>query len=149
MLADRLGTTLPVEYVDLVNTYGGGMWGGELWFPPPGGLFELADEAASAYRQLRAEFPEHYPLRVWPEPGGFLAFASSANGDYVGWLTLGDPDSWPVIVWPRDEDQGPALGTGLVDTLVAILRGQAVSGLATLDVDDDPLDFATFTPSDR
>jgi hypothetical protein len=146
-----LGTRLPTEYVDLMKTYGGGLWRSDLRFPMPlepteTGLVAHAQTAADIYRELRSEIPDEYLLPVWPEPGGFLAFADSIHGDYIGWLTDGDPDQWPVVVWPRDYEQGPPLATNLVDTLLAVIRGQDVPGFATLDEDDDPLDFATFTP---
>jgi hypothetical protein len=77
-----------------------------------------------------------------------LPFADSIDGDVFGWLTLGEPDDWPVIVYPRHEDQGPPLPEGLVDTLLAWLRAQPVSSVfEQLDEADDPLEYATFEPS--
>ncbi|MEU3668315.1 hypothetical protein [Streptomyces virginiae] len=103
-----------------------------------------------AYRQLKDDNPDWYPLAVWPEPGGFLPFANSIDGDYLGWLTEGgDPDIWPLIVWPRHADQGPPLEDGLIDTLLDWQRGTLVTpGFSTFDEDDDPVEFADFEPWD-
>lgn len=67
----------------------------------------LRTGALGWYRELRDEFPEYHPLPIWPEPGGFLPFASSIDGDSIGWLTDGEPDRWPLIVEPRHHEQGP------------------------------------------
>lgn len=70
----------------------------------------LRTGALGWYRELRDEFPEYHPLPIWPEPGGFLPFASSIDGDSIGWLTDGEPDRWPLIVEPRHHEQGrPAI----------------------------------------
>lgn len=145
----QLGTRLPSDYVDLMNAYGGGAWvRDELRFPEPSDLIAFATEAADAYRELRAQFPEQFPLAVWPEPGGFLAIADTADGDYIGWLTVGNPDEWPVIVWPRHDEQKPPLAAGIVAMLLDMLRGAPVGSYPHLDVDDDPLDWATFQQFD-
>jgi hypothetical protein len=97
------------------------------------------------YRQLRAKFPERYPLPVWPEPGGFLPFADSIDGDQLGWLTEGEPDSWPLIVHQRHADQGPRLPGTLIETLLEWNRGRfGTEGLPRLPADYDPLDYAGF-----
>ncbi|GAA1078004.1 hypothetical protein [Kitasatospora arboriphila] len=83
------------------------------------------------------------------EPGGFLPFGSTIDADTLGWLTEGEPDAWPLIVRPRHAPQGPRLAGGLVDTLVAWLRGRDLGeGFPGLDPDDDPLEFAAFLPAD-
>jgi hypothetical protein len=95
---------------------------------------------------LKDNYPDRYPLAVWPEPGGFLPFANSYDADHLGWLTEGpDPDAWPLIVWPRHADPQPALEGGLIDTLLAWQRGTlATEGLAALDEEDDPVEHAGF-----
>jgi hypothetical protein len=148
----ELGTRLPAEYVALMDLYGGGVWQGWLQFATPlrpgRGLAAFARERLGWYRDLRDEFPENYPLATWPQPGGFLPFASSIDGDDLGWLTQGDPDHWPLIVQPRERDQGPPLKTNLTDLLLGWLRGRPVAPeFPTLDPLDDPLDVAEFQPS--
>lgn len=152
-LFDALGTRLPREYVDLMEIYGGGAWSSWLNFITPlrreatqgyQGLADFVEQILDGYRSLRADHPQYQPLAVWPEPGGFLPFADSIDGDVLGWLTLGEPDDWPLIVYPRHEEQGPPLPGRLVDTLLDCLRGRPIPGFANLDEDEDPLDHCTF-----
>jgi hypothetical protein len=148
----ELGTRLPAEYVTLMNRYGGGCWSNWLRFVTPlhagrHGFVDNVEETLSGYRSLRSQFPEYCPLPVWPEPGGFLPFANSIDGDDLGWLTEGEPDSWPLIVVPRHADQGPPLPGTLTDTLLQWARGRfGTDGLPALDESDDPLAFASFEP---
>ncbi|MCF6525021.1 SMI1/KNR4 family protein [Streptomyces sp. JJ36] len=151
-LYEALGTRLPAEYVALMERYGAGCWAEWLrFFEPLGagdaGLVEEVEWRLDTYRELRAEFPEFNPLATWPEPGGFLPFADSIDGDQLGWLTEGDPERWQLIVHPRHADQGPPLSGGLVDTLLEWSRGRLrAEGLPGLDAADDPLDFVRFQP---
>lgn len=157
-LFGQLGTPLPTEYRELMETYGAGIWSSWLILVSPmpsgplkspegyyHGLHDFATKSLDIYRDLRKDYPEFQPLAVWPEPGGFLPFADSIDGDELGWLTIGDPDDWPLIVHPRHYDQGPPLTSNLVDTLLEWLRGrEAPEAFQVVDGDDDPLEFATF-----
>ncbi|MGW0815130.1 SMI1/KNR4 family protein [Streptomyces viridiviolaceus] len=147
----ELDTRLPDEYVRLMDVYGAGCWSEWLRFLTPLRTGERrfvthVEETLDAYRMLKGSHPQWYPFAAWPEPGGFLPFANSVDGDHLGWLTDGDdPDAWPLVVWPRHADQGPPLEGGLIDTLLAWQRGTlATHGLAGLDEDDDPVEFAGF-----
>jgi hypothetical protein len=148
----ELGTRLPREYVELLDVYGAGAFSEWLRLHTPLRTGErrfvtLAEEVLSGYRQMRKRNPAAYPLPVWPEPGGFLPFGNSIDGDWLGWLTEGpDPDAWPLLFWPRHARQGPPLAGGLVATLLDWQRGHLVTpGLAVLDeVEEDPLDWAVF-----
>ncbi|MFK0256305.1 hypothetical protein [Streptomyces sp. NPDC090445] len=134
-----------------MDGYGAGIWSGWLRFRTPLRTGERrflthVEDTVDAYRQLKDGHAGPYPLAIWPEPGGFLPFANSIDGDYLGWLTEGgDPDTWPLIVWPRHANQGPPLEGGLIDTLLDWQRGTlATHGFAALDEDDDPVEFADF-----
>lgn len=151
-LFEGLGTRLPAEYVALMNRYGSGCWSQWLQFMTPlrtsgRGFAHHVSQSLDGYRSLRAEFPQYHPLPVWPEPGGFLPFASSIDGDEIGWLTEGNPDEWPLIVNPRHAAQGPPLPHNLTDTLLEWSRGRfSTEGFPGLDKLDDPLEFIDFEP---
>lgn len=155
-LFDDLGTRLPHEYVTLMELYGAGCWSGWLRFHTPLRADKLSsftghiDYFREAYSSLKETFPEDFPLTVWPEPGGFLPFGNSIDGDHFGWLTEeDDPDSWPMIISPRHSDQGPPLEISLIDMLLGWQRGTfAHETLPELDEDDDPVEFAGFEPWD-
>ncbi|MET9430896.1 MULTISPECIES: SMI1/KNR4 family protein [unclassified Streptomyces] len=156
-LYERLGTRLPTEYVQLMETYGAGCWTEWLRFSVPLGTdqYDLAPWAEwyhDTYRGHRERYPEFNPLRVWPEAGGFLPFANSIDGDQLCWLTEGDsPDDWPLIVVPRHAKQGPPLTGTLTGILLEWLRGRfRTEGLPGLGrPDEDPLDYIGFEPRTR
>ncbi|WP_262387068.1 SMI1/KNR4 family protein [Streptomyces sp. TRM49041] len=153
-LYERLGTRLPTEYVRLMETYGSGCWTGWLRCGAPLGadtyaVAPWAEWYGDTYRGHRARFPEYNPLAAWPEPGGFLPFADSIDGDQLCWLTEGDtPDDWPLIVVPRHAPQGPPLTGTLTEILLEWLRGRFdAEGLPRLGrPDEDPLDYIGFEP---
>ena len=152
-LFEELGTRLPTDYIELMNTYGADTWSQWLNFVTPlrtndHGFIHHAKETLDGYAELRAEYPEFQPLPVWPEPGGFLPFANTIEGDVLGWLTQGSPDEWPLIVYPRHAKQGPPLQDPLVDTLLAWLRGRLnTPGFPSQDDDvADPLERIRFEP---
>lgn len=82
---------------------------------------------------------------LWPEPGGFLPFGDSIDGDQLGWLTCGEPDEWPLIFALRHAHQGPPLAGPPADTVLEWLRGRLVTpGLCRFGKYDDPLEYAEF-----
>ena len=86
-------------------------------------------------------------MAFWPEPGGFLPFADSTDGDYLGRFTDGPPEAWRLAVEPRHEASVAQLPHGLVTILLEWTRGSiSYPGLPALDPRDDPLDFARFRP---
>ena len=61
-----------------------------------------------------------YPLS--PEPGGLYPWGSTDNGDWLYWLTNGEPDSWRVIGF---SNSGWAEFSGtMTEFLVAVLSRQ-------------------------
>ncbi|MFF2775056.1 SMI1/KNR4 family protein [Streptomyces sp. NPDC058052] len=151
---DQLGTVLPGEYVRLTETYGGGVWCHWLRFHLPWGtgrhaFAPWAEWYCDNYRSLRADHPQFHPLAAWPEPRGFLPFASTIDGDQLGWLAEGDdPETWPLLIDPRHARVGPPLTGTLTETLLAWLRGElVVEGLPALTYPhEEPIDQVTYQP---
>ncbi|MBB4913626.1 hypothetical protein [Streptosporangium saharense] len=102
-----LGTGLPSDYVALIDAYGSSDFSDWLGVGDPrrdghgsskdAGAREMGDQ----YRFFRSRWPEDNPFAAWPEPGGFLSWGNTNDGDHLGWLTVGEPDRWPVALWPR------------------------------------------------
>lgn len=45
---------------------------------------------------------ERYPYPLHPAPGGLLIWGTTMNADRLCWLTDGDPEEWPVVVWSSE-----------------------------------------------
>lgn len=156
---ELLGTRLPGDYVALISRYGPGLMGCWEWLGladpldpgRPDGLLACATDAGDAYRCLRDGLPSHghgfpdeFPRAAWPEPGGFLACASSRDGDFIGWLTEGRPEHWPVMVWPQAGDGDTVIDLPLTEVLLRWLNGDlAVPGLPRCARDHVHERFAT------
>lgn len=110
-LEAELGTSVPADYIQLFEHYGRGKFVDFCRLLDPFGPVEWRDVftapslVASARLLLdqqgpiRADFPDSYPYPLFPERGGLLQWAVTDNGDYLCWLTNGQPDNWQIIVW--------------------------------------------------
>lgn len=122
-----MGTALPSDYRDLVDTYGG-FGVADSWFVHhPGSVYDLLDLVGEAKRC--AEFIDgcravrSAGLRAGVA-GGLLIWGSTDDGSVLLWDTLGPPDEWTVVVLPRDGDQFERFEGGVVDFLVEVLGGR-------------------------
>ncbi|WP_344941713.1 hypothetical protein [Actinomadura miaoliensis] len=130
----ELGTGLPQDFVALIERYGAFQVGGLgesddgtrdylefLMVADPRVVrshgvtwAQAAVMREDTYRSLRAQFPDTYMLAAWPEPGGFLGWGTTIDGDWFGWLTEGDPDEWPIVAEGRGDqwiDEPPLQNT--------------------------------------
>ncbi|MGW0786397.1 SMI1/KNR4 family protein [Streptomyces sp. NPDC002913] len=102
-----LGTPLPEDFKQLVAAYGRGDFWGALCLCTPfgtGNPVPLRADLLEDFGPLRDDCPEYYPHPLFPEPGGLLAWAVTESAAHVCWLTEGSPESWPVVIWSRDDD---------------------------------------------
>lgn len=99
---ESIGLKLPSAYKSLVNLFGGSSWGDFLHILTPFddrlNLQRRAKSILDADRVLRSEFPSHYPLGLYPEPGGLLPWAITDNGDSLYFITISSPDHWPTVI---------------------------------------------------
>ncbi|MGW0807206.1 hypothetical protein [Nonomuraea sp. NPDC002799] len=91
-------------------------------------LVAVGQDTGDLYRSFRSQWPEKYPFAAWPEPGGFLSWGSSIDGDRLGWLTVGEPDSWPVAIWPRHSDDHRVITLMMTEVLMGWFSGDLVGG---------------------
>ena len=125
--AIRNGFEAPADYRRLIETYGAGEFGTFLVrllepFHPEQSLVEASEWDRQNVEGSRRLFPDQSPeWPIWPEQGGFLPWASTADGDLVGWGTAGNPDAWNTLCWG---DQWEVYEMGIGDFLVAGCEGR-------------------------
>lgn len=96
----ELGLGLPGSYKVLVERFGASSWRDFLHILSPFDerRWQRVTATLVADRVLRQEFPQHYPLPLYPEPGGLLPWAVTDNGDMLYFVTAGPPDGWPTLI---------------------------------------------------
>lgn len=91
-------------------------------------------------RTLKEQFPPDYPFPLFYEPGGFLPWGISDDGDLFGWATTGLTGCWSTIVLP-DTGTPEYYSLPFSQFLLAVLTGSVRS--AGFPV---PLHVPEFTP---
>lgn len=121
----NLGLLLPNDYRQFIQHYGTGSIEGFLRILNPSSKYANANLVAAArddnfdgYRPMRSEWPEEYQFARYPEPGGLLPWSHSIDGDILYWLTQGDCDTWPIIVWSRGDRLFHSFNTSMVDFIL-------------------------------
>ena len=97
-----LSTKLPDDFIEFGRIYGSGTiktaysWEVCSPFRVTFPMFVL-DFARTCQVYKDAAEPEGVPFGIFPEVGGVLAFAVTPDGNRVGWITTGEPNSWKVV----------------------------------------------------
>ena len=127
----ELGTQLPQDYKDFVRLYGLGYFMEFLGINIPRcsnpnvRLERDAHVVAGIFRALeQVEDPSPYPF--WPALGGLLACGGTDDGDFLFWLTRGEPEEWPIVVWDRGQGTFEAFECDLTDFLAGLATGEIV-----------------------
>lgn len=97
-----LCTKLPDDFIEFGKVYGSGIietaYSWEVCSPCrvtfPMFVIEYA-RICHLYKD--AAEPEGVPFGIFPEVGGVLSFATTPDGNRVGWITSGEPNSWKVV----------------------------------------------------
>ncbi len=100
----KLGLTLPDEYKTIVEIYGDFYWANFLYLLNPFSsnkylnLFTQLEMTLEAERQTRTDFPEFYPLPLYPEASGLLPLFITDNGDTGFWITYLQSEKWSILL---------------------------------------------------
>jgi hypothetical protein len=78
----------------------------------------------SAIRELKKDWSDQHPYKLFPEPGGLLPFGGSDNGDTLFWLTLGEPDNWPIVVNAARDSDYEKFECDMTDFITGVLTRQ-------------------------
>ena len=122
-----LGVALPSDYKGLVGPGPALKFDRELLITSPfsDGGFGLGHRIAVGswtLATLRHEFPHHYGVALFPEPGGLLAWGFDAVGITYYWDTRDeDCERWTIFAngRPMDETPGKYFDTNLTGYLAA------------------------------
>ncbi len=107
----RLGLSFPLDFKELLATFGQHAWGGFLHVLGPAIANENLDlerrglAILGGILEIRRKEPDSVPFAVFPEQCGLFPWGVTDNGDTLLWLTQGPPDYWlTVIVAARDPE---------------------------------------------
>jgi hypothetical protein len=133
---ERLGTDLPQDYKELIGTFGGGRFDGELWLLEPdcpNPQFDLASDNEGRMEDFEDfwDMGEEKPAELSEEDSRLIAWGSTNSGAILFWLVLPgrNPDTWTVMV---NESRGPRWehhAMTCTDFLASLLTGRLASGI--------------------
>ncbi|GAB18710.1 hypothetical protein GOEFS_062_00190 [Gordonia effusa NBRC 100432] len=158
-VAAHLGHTPPQDYIQIVETYGAGLFAGEVavWVAGGAGGEDLIEAAPPAITELADSRDwinsnaiswigpdgSNSPVDLGPSPLRYAAWGGGSSGAYGYWHQVGDdPNKWPVLytdlssLWLYH----PA---GIAAFLVDLLDGNYNTELIELSPDERP-DFEAF-----
>jgi hypothetical protein len=127
-IEQRLGSQLPDDYKDYINTYGTGLLYN---FIRIHNVFSSEDccnleEMLSLMLHLRNYNNRNRTLgidvlyTVFPETGGVLPVGNTVNGDWIFWRTQGSPNNWTIIVQRVRSDFIENHDVNLIDFLLNV-----------------------------
>jgi hypothetical protein len=133
----RLDTALPEDYKLITTVYGSGILNDLFWLFNPfsqsvslnlinqieRNTFEFSSHSEE-YEDMKAFYPNACPFPSFPEPGGLMPLGGDTNGGYAFWLTEGQADEWPLILYPHGFNEFERHSMRLVEFLVRWLSGR-------------------------
>ena len=142
--------SLPSNYRQFIEKYGTGLIDEFIWIFNPSttnkyvNLYSQVNAVLASLADSAKQFPDVFAMPLHPEPGGFLPFGSTNNGDNLFWVTKGSSDEWTVAVMgPRSPDVY-RYDVGMVEFLRKVLSGEIQCKAFPDDFPADaPLEFAS------
>ena len=109
MLQDQVGTRLPHDYYDLAHLYGAGTFVDPrrlklIVYNPfsPHYLDHIRDHRFLLEGLKNGEGEKSVPFAIFPVSPGLLPWGSDDNSNELYWLTLGEPEHWPIVLRSHD-----------------------------------------------
>jgi hypothetical protein len=85
------------------------------------------------YRDLKAaEGDEFIPYGIFPTSPGLLAWGDEVNGNVLFWLTEGEPDAWPVVLFSRHDGSFERWDMPMTAFLAKVFSGEMVCVLGDM-----------------
>ena len=65
------------------------------------------------------------PYPVYPEAGGLLPLGSLGETNFLNWLTVGDPDTWPFVYFSKYEGFIQVTGLSAIEFIQEVITGRS------------------------
>jgi hypothetical protein len=146
-----LGTGLPADYKDFVETIGGGYLDGYLYVLEPDcpneyyDLAEATEERTEAFEYLW-DSSEDRPAELNESGARLIPFASTDNGEFLYWLVRRGqkPDEWTIMVNEARGEWWERFDITFAPFLLGLLTGTLRSEILTEDFPTTPHTFEPF-----
>ncbi|MDB5389235.1 MAG: hypothetical protein JWM11_4881 [Planctomycetaceae bacterium] len=136
-----LGFNFPDDYKEFISAYGSGslqsflhIWN-YLDSPSDADVTSAIPKIESEY-QYDKDHGYQIDFVPYPQPGCFIPFCSTDDGNYLNWRTLGKPNQWPVVAYDSASGQLVcAEGVNMVHCILLLVKKQNPFGDKFCNVD--------------
>jgi hypothetical protein len=139
-LVEQLGLSLPVDYMQFVDSFGSGSLNDFIYVFNPFAtnrnlnlLYKLA-QTLGALRELKKNHPALAAYRLLFEPGGLLPWGITDNGDIFCWITEGETGRWSSVLWPRHDDKTEEFKMPMTALIARLLSRRVACDLLPQDL---------------
>lgn len=123
----------PADYKNVIAHYGDVLIGNYLQVTPPTTVTpETCDEPGAPRGGMgfitadtRDTWMDIEPTEINAEPSDVVTWGAASSADLFCWLTQGEPDTWPVMVFSHDDDTWTQYDFGMTEFLVRVLQAQS------------------------
>ena len=142
----EVGTELPADYKQFIETFGGGYVDRHLWVLEPGCANEHYDLVTGVKNGDEA-LEDLWELEEKPQElangGRLIVWATTDNGEVGYWLARPgqSPDEWTVMVNDESGTVWEHFDMGLARFLLSTLTGSVISGILSYTYPKDPHSF--------
>ena len=96
----RIGTSLPTDFKQFMQTYGGCSLWDYMQIVSPKGIPSPLEKQHSLVAKYLPRLQSRFA--AFPIPGGLLLFASDENGNHYLWKTGDSADEWTIVLLSED-----------------------------------------------
>jgi cell wall assembly regulator SMI1 len=130
-LQRTLGIALPTDYRDFGMHYGTGHFEDpgrlliDVWNPFSASHLQRVKRLCAEMRSQRGlRANANVPYGIFPSHPGWLPWGNDIDGNLLCWLTEGEPNTWPLILWIPTRAGFQQLAVSLTSFLAGAFKRQ-------------------------